>query len=133
MYRVLALTAVCALLSGALFAQVGLREEPKIEDGLFSISVADKIRRECNSISGRLFKAQREMRALADHAIALGYSEDQIRAYVNDPVEKTRMRVRRNGYLLDKGVVESRPETYCIVGRAEIEKSSKIGALLRAR
>lgn len=129
----LVINLMWAFLVGTASAQSDLRDEPVIENGLFSISVADKIRRECGSISGRLLKAQREMRALVDRAIALGYSEDQIRAYVNDTVEKTRMRARRNGYLSDKGVVETRPETYCIVGRAEIEKSSKIGALLRAR
>jgi hypothetical protein len=37
----------------------------------------------------------------------------------------------RARYLAEAGVQSGAPETYCLLGRAEIEKGSQIGALLR--
>ena len=133
MKNILKISLVGVLMAGGAAAKPSLRDVTVIEEGLFTITVADKIRRECGTIAGRLFKAQRKMREMADHAVSLGYTEAEIRAYVDSGTEKTRMRARRDAYLSSKGVVKSSPETYCAVGRSEIQKSSQIGGLLRAR
>lgn len=127
------LTVLTVLTAGVAQARPALQDVEKIENGLFAIAVADKIRRECDGISGRLFRARRVLRDLADHATGLGYSDAEIRTYVDSDVEKTRMRARRDAYLSDQGVVKSDPSTYCAVGRTEIQKSSDIGGLLRER
>jgi len=114
-------------------AKTSLRDVARVENGLFHIAVADKIRKECDAISGRVMKALGQMRALSDYALGLGYSEDEIRAYVKDEREKNRMSAKRDAYLRAKGVVQSDPETYCAAGRAEIQNATEIGALLRAR
>ena len=98
-----------------------------------TLSVANKIRRECDDIAGRLLKARGMMQDLYNHARKKGYSDDEIKAYMNADAEKSRMRSKRDAYLKAKGVVKSQPETYCAAGRAEIKQSSQIGALLRAK
>lgn len=119
--------------SSAVLAKPSLRTVSQVEDGLFEIAVADKIRKECGAISGKVLKALSQLRDLQDHAESLGYSSDEIKAYVDSDVEKARMKAKRDAYLIKQGVVQNDPRTYCAAGRAEIQKSSRIGALLRAR
>jgi hypothetical protein len=133
MRKLLILTLVSGLAAGSAAANTSLRNIPDIENGLFTISVADKIRRECGSISARIFKARSELQSLYNFARQRGYSEAEIDAYVNDDAEKKRMRAKRDAYLASKGVVKSQPKTYCAAGRTEIKNSTRIGALLRAR
>ncbi len=128
-----ALTLGAVLASGTAMAKPSLRDVAGIEDGLFAVSVADKIRRECDTISGRFIKARSVLLGLYETAREQGYSDDEIDAYVNAKSEKNRMRAKRDKYLAGQGVVKSDPTTYCAAGRAEIRKSSQIGALLRAR
>jgi len=132
-FGIIGFSIALAGLSGQVVAKQSLQYVPRVEIGLFEIAVADKIRRECRAISGRLLKARGELRGLYDHARGLGYSDGEIDAYVNSNVEKSRMRGKRDAYLAKQGVVKSQPETYCAAGRAEIQSSSRIGALLKAR
>lgn len=129
---IVALTLIASLSVPAL-AKPSLRDVSVVEGGLFTISVADKIRRECGSISGRIFKARGKLKAMYAKAREMGYSEAEIEQYVNADAEKKRMRAKRDAYLRTQGVVKSDPATYCAAGRAEIGKSSQIGALLKAR
>lgn len=132
--RGIALTTILALgLATQGAAKPSLREVDRVETGLFAIAVADKIRKECGTISGRMLRALGQMQDLADYAQSIGYSEAEIRAYVGSDAEKARMRSKRDAYLRTQGVVHSNPETYCAAGRAEIQQQSRIGALLRAR
>lgn len=131
--RVALISLLSMTLATASLANPSLREVPKVENGLFAIAVADKIRKECGSISGKVLKALSQLRDLSDHAESLGYSRDEIKAYVDSDTEKARMEAKRDAYLNKQGVVKSDPATYCAAGRAEIQKSSGIGALLRAR
>lgn len=129
----LVLALGCATATASTASAGSLRDVARIESGLFSIAVADKIRRSCDAISGRYFRARQLMLDLLDHARGEGFSDAEIDAYVTNPAEKNRMRAKRDVYLANQGVVKTAPETYCAAGRAEIEKSSQIGALLRAR
>lgn len=131
MRGLLILSLVSALAAGGAVAKPSLRDVEPVETGLFAIAVADKIRRECSAISGRLIRAHGEMRALYDLARSRGYSEAEIEAYVNAEAEKQRMRAKRDAYLAERGVVKSDPETYCAAGREEIRKATRIGVLLR--
>ena len=125
-----------AALSAAPMAVAGkpsLQSIEPVEAGLFTVAVADKIRRECGEISGRFLKARSVLSGLYDEARARGYSDAEIETYVTSDTQKSRMRAKRDAYLAGQGVVKSDPASYCAAGRAEIKKSSQIGALLRAR
>lgn len=133
MRNMLGLAAIIVMAVTAADARPSLRDVPKIENGLFSIAVADKIRSECGDISARMLRALSELKSLESHARGLGYTKDEIKSYIRSDAEKNRMRAKRDAYLATQGVVKTDPATYCAAGRAEIKNSSQIGALLKAR
>ena len=123
------------LMANASFATAlpPLREVKEIDDGLFAVAVADQIRKECPSISARMFRALSYINALENRARDLGYSEEEIKAYVESKAEKARMRARGEAYLKANGVSYAAPETFCALGKSEIAKATRIGQLLRAK
>lgn len=114
-------------------ARPALRDVPEIENTLFAVAIADAIRDRCDDISPRVLRALNTLRKIKAQANDLGYSDDEIRAYVESDTEKARMRAKGEKFLAQNGVSYDKPETFCTFGRAEIAKSSAIGVLLRAK
>ncbi|WP_104018779.1 DUF5333 domain-containing protein [Roseovarius nitratireducens] len=127
----LAALAVAAMVPAASAAS--LSQETDINTALFEIAVANEIRKECDSISPRIFTAIGRMNALKAEARRRGYSDADIDAYVNDKAEKQKMRARRNEYIRAQGAVPDDGPSLCALGESEIAKQSRIGALLVAR
>ena len=126
-----------ALLSAALVAGPGwakppLREVAVIDDALFDLGIADRIRKECPSIDARMFRAIGYVRDLQQQARDLGYSKSEIEAYTDSDAEKDRMRAKAKDFFAQRGGDTSEPQSYCALGREEIQKSSRIGSLLKA-
>ena len=63
----------------------------------------------------------------------LSNSDAEIDAYIDSDAEKARMRARGAAFFKAKGVDTSDPQSYCALGREEIQKSSRIGSLLKAK
>lgn len=130
---------LCAALLGAtltaapLAAKPPLREVPAIDDALFDLGIADKIRKNCPTISARMLRAVRYVYNLEQKARDLGYTEAEIEAYTDSDAEKDRMRARATSFFAERGVDTSDPQSYCALGLEEIQKSSRIGSLLRAK
>ncbi len=122
------LLTICA---GEATAKPALRDVPKIDNGLYTVGLANEIRRKCPDISGRIFKGISTLRALKAEATQLGYTDAEIEAHVSSDVEKDRLRARAKKYMKDQGFAQNR-KGYCALGRAEIEKKTAVGALLRA-
>ena len=80
-----------------------------------------------------MLRALNTLRKIKAQANDLGYSDDEIRAYVESDTEKARMRAKGEKFLAQNGVSYDKPETFCTFGRAEIAKSSAIGVLLRVK
>ena len=97
------------------------------------IAAADKIRRECSTISGRMFKAQRYAGVLRDVAQARGYSRAEIDAFLDSKAERAKVREQRNLDFESQGASNLDPQSLCVLGHAEIAKQSRIGHLLKAR
>lgn len=114
-------------------AKPPLRDVPEIENTLFVVAVANEVGKKCDSIRGRRLKGFNMLMRLRTQANKLGYSDAEIRAYVESDSEKDRMRAKGYKYLAANGVEPDAPETFCAFGRAEIANSSAIGALLKAR
>ena len=132
--RSMMLMALVALSLGAqpVAAKPPLREVAEIDDGLLWIGIADEIRKTCPDISARMVSAFTRLNELRNKALTLGYSADEIKAYVRSDAEKARMRQRGYAWLETKGVAVGDVQGYCALGREEIDRNSSIGSLLRA-
>jgi uncharacterized membrane protein len=130
---VLSVALAGAAVAGSASTKPGLPQENDINSGLLAVAVADKIRRECKSISGRFFRARAYMNGLKDIATERGYTKSEINAYVNDDAEQDRMRAKRNAYFKSKGASNLDPQSLCVLGREEIRRNSQIGSLLKAK
>ena len=62
----------------------------------------------------------------------LGYSRDEIKAYIDSDVEKDRLRARAAALFAARGFEGRDGASMCAFGREEIGKDSRIGTLLRA-
>ena len=130
----IAAVAFCAVaLPGAAVAKPSLRDVPQIENIIFAAAIAHEVSEYCHSINPRRMKALGMAWKLRSQANDLGYSDSEIRAYVESDSEKARVRAKGERYLKANGVDYGTPETFCVFGHAEIKKSSAIGALLRAK
>ncbi|PQO24529.1 hypothetical protein C2I36_02525 [Rhodobacteraceae bacterium WD3A24] len=122
---------------GAVAASHGtnaaLRADETVYNGLFAVAVADQIRTNCDVIGPRMFRAIGFLHSLESHARSQGFSQEEIDAFIDSEEEQERMRGHVMAYFEEHGVDEDAPETYCALGRAEIERGSQAGALLRAR
>ena len=127
------LSAVCvALTVGTASAQTPLNQETRINSTLIAGQVGDTIRKTCPSISARMFVVLGELNELEDYARDQGYSEAEVKAFLKDKTEKARIKAAAAAYLKQAGAVEGDVETYCTVGRAEIDKGTLAGSLLRS-
>ncbi len=113
-------------------AKPPLRDVKEIDNELYYIAIANEISEYCPSISGRRLKAIGVMWDLRSRANKLGYSDSEIRAYVDSDAEKDRMRAKGEAYLAQNGVSYENPNSFCTLGRKEIERNSAIGVYLRA-
>ena len=122
-----------ALSAGAVAAKHPIRDVKVIDNAVFHVAVADRIRKKCPDIAPRIVKALSLYRATRATAKAMGYTDAEIKAYGDSDAEKSRMRAKGEAYLKAQGVVASDPQSYCAVGRKEIQKASRIGSLLREK
>ena len=129
--RPLALGALC-LLPGALPAQElpPLSEVEVVTEGLIQTAIAYEIGEVCESIDGRKIAGIAFLWSLHSEARRLGYSREEIEAFVDDDAEKDRLEAIARERLAGMGAVEGSPDTYCEVGRAEIAAGTQVGRLL---
>ncbi|MEX0347844.1 MAG: DUF5333 domain-containing protein [Paracoccaceae bacterium] len=128
-----AVLAVALTLPTMSEAKPPLRDVAEIDNELYFIAIANEIDKYCDSISGRRLKAIGVIWDLKSKANALGYSDREIRAYVDSDTEKARMRRKGEAYLAQNGVSYDQPETFCVLGRNEIDRNSAVGVYLRAK
>ncbi|MDW4496889.1 DUF5333 domain-containing protein [Sulfitobacter sp. D35] len=131
--RALMMTMVALSLAATpLAAKPHLRDVAEIDDGLLWIGIANEIRKTCPDISARMVRAYSRIKGLESRALQLGYTEGEIQAYVRSDAEKERMKKRGYSWLKSKGVAVGDVQGYCALGKAEIDRNSSIGSLLRA-
>lgn len=141
MTHVFGFTFKSALIAGAVVLCAGmanaqpsvpLAEEPHINEQLMAAAVGDVIRNTCPNISARMVTVFFKAKELEKYARKAGYDEDEVKAFLKDKSEKARIKGKATDYMAANGVVDGDVESYCTLGRAEIEKDSLIGALLKA-
>ena len=122
-----------SLLATPLMAKPPLRDVAAIDDALFDLGIVDRIRKSCPTIHARMFRAIGYVRKLEKKARAMGYSQAEIDAYTDSEIEKNRLRAKAVTFFRARGVDTSDAQSYCALGLEEIQKSSRIGSLLRAK
>lgn len=128
----LALAGVAALAVPAA-ALEPLSSEKYINDRLIAARIADRIRRECPSIDGRLVYAYQQARALQRYALDKGYTKAQVEAFLDSKSDKQRIYAVAEDYVARNGVVKGNPESFCQLGRQEIANRTVTGSLLVAK
>ena len=124
--------AVTALAAPAA-ALEPLSQEKYINDRLIAARIADRIRRTCPTIDGRMLYAYGEARKLQGYARKQGYSKAQIDAFLDSKPDKKRIYAVAEDYLARNGANKNDPESFCKIGRAEMQKNTIIGSLLVAK
>lgn len=110
-----------------------LAADATLWQGLFSLAVADEIRKNCDTMEARTLRATSFVYDLYSRARGYGYSRQEIRAFQTADSTEARMRAEVGAYFSEHGVRDGAPETYCALGHAEIAAGSQAGNLLRAR
>ncbi|WP_296424939.1 DUF5333 domain-containing protein [Yoonia sp.] len=128
---VAALSLAGIALAGSLSAQTALKDVPYVRDGLIDVGMAIEISDKCSSIRARTFRGIGFLQSLKNHASALGYSDAEIEAYVDDGAEKRRLEAIAREKLAALGAVANDESSYCAVGRAQIAQGTQVGRLLR--
>lgn len=120
-----------AVLAGATAANPEIGQIEMISEGLINTAIAYEIDRVCDSIEPRTIEGINFLWSLKEHASELGYTDAEIRSFVDNEEEKARLEAIARQRLRDMGAVEGQPETYCEVGRAEMAGRTEIGRFLR--
>lgn len=135
--RMISTLTTAAALSLALAypvsAKAALRDVPEIDDNMLWVAMAIEISDKCDDIKPRTLRGLLFLNRLKDRAKAMGYSEEEITAYVKSKDEKARMRERGEAYMKSKGLNPADIGDLCTLGHAEIASSSQIGVLLKAK
>ena len=109
-----------------------LEDNPRIQHEFLSAAVGDAIRKNCPTISTRLFRVWSRFTQLKNYAITLGYTSDDFNQMRQSPEARARLKTMRDAYLRKHGVKEHDNDSYCRLGHEEIEKNSLTGWILRA-
>ncbi len=131
-----ALTAAAIALSALAQPAAALEplsQEKYVNDRLIAARIADRIRKTCPTINARIFYAYGEARKLQGYARKQGYSDAQIDAFLDSKTEKKRIYAVAEDYLTRNGAKKDDPESFCRIGRAEMQKNTIIGSLLVAK
>ena len=130
--RLLTAILIAALsVGGVASAKPPLREVAEIDDALMHVAIADAIRKSCDSINARLIRAYSELNRLKSIARDLGYTDDEVEAYVTSKAEKTRMKDKAEQFLQANGVRPDDIPALCRFGQEQIQAQTLIGQLLR--
>jgi hypothetical protein len=127
----LATLATFAITSAAL-AKVPLPQETHINDELRAGAAGDILRQTCPSLSARMFVVWGRLYDLRDYALAQGYNEPEVKAFLDDAAQKKRVKAEAMAYLAKAGAKPGDAESYCKVGREEIARKTPLGQLIRS-
>ena len=108
-----------------------LKDVAEIRDGIIAAGMAIEIGDKCDSISVRMLRGALFLNSLKSRAEDLGYSRAEIDAYVDDRAEKSRLEGIARERLAELGAVTGQGDTYCTVGRSEMDAQTAVGRLLR--
>ena len=108
-----------------------LREVKEIDQNMLWAGLAIEVADECPTIDVKKMKGLSFLWGLKSKASALGYSDDEIRAYVDSDAEEARIRDLGTAYIRASGFDPTTSEGLCAFGASEIARGSIIGSFLK--
>lgn len=123
----IALMLMLAIPLDAAKARTPLQEDATIENGLVLVAVGKMMRDQCEEISPRYVRAYSFAKSLESRARGLGYTRDEIDAYLKSRSDKDRVKAKARQWIAAKG------GEVCEVARAEIASETTLGRLLRLK
>ena len=128
-------TIIAAATSAALgsSAQAGLGDEPSITEGLIAVGMALEISETCDAIDARKVRGFTTLMNLKGRAQALGYSDAEIDAYIDDDAERARLEGIARERLAAAGAAPGDEAGHCAAGRRAVATGGAVGRLLRVR
>ncbi|MFU8897297.1 DUF5333 domain-containing protein [Roseinatronobacter thiooxidans] len=111
-----------------------LRNTPEIYNGLFTAALIKHVVDTCPAVSppGRLSRVTYFL-SLYNRARNLGFSREQIEAFVEDKQEQARLEGIVKAHLQREGVTPDDESSVCAFARAQIAERSALGRQLRER
>ena len=108
-----------------------LRDIPGVTEGLLTVELGNVIRKRCPEISARFFAGVAFMFEIKGLASAAGYSDAEIRAFVEDRAEEGRIKALADAWLARRGASRGDAASLCRVGAEEIDARTQLGVLLQ--
>lgn len=126
------LSGVSALMisAGGLSAQQRIMDVPELVDPLVEARAADVIRKACPDYSVNMIAAMSEARALKKKAIAMGYPEDTVMAFIKDDANKKEIYNRASATVSDLGGTKGDKDSMCKAGDALVAKGGVASRLI---
>ena len=103
---ILAVTTLLAATPAAALAP--LHKNPTVVNGFYNIGLADEVRRNCDQIDARMFRAFSYIKSIERFARDAGYTAEEIDQFVDNKSEKEKLR-RESGLIWRKGVRHQKP------------------------
>lgn len=126
------LAAAALTLTGSMaVAKPPLGQQTQITEGLINVAIAYEISEVCPSIKARLLAGIGRLNGLRGKARSLGYTNDEIDAFVGNDAEQDRLEGIARARLQALGARRGDVNAHCRVGRDQIAKRTAIGTLLR--
>ena len=131
--RITTLTLIGLMVATPIMAtaKTSLWDVPAVDKGLMQIGIAHGVRKNCDAITAHKLNGISYVWNLVGHARDAGYSMKETRAFIDDDIEKEVLRKRVVTYLKAKGLNPDKSNALCEFGKAEINKKSQVGVLLR--
>ncbi|WP_460274576.1 DUF5333 domain-containing protein [Celeribacter sp. ULVN23_4] len=109
-----------------------LREVKEIDQNMLWAALAVEVSDECPTIEVKKIKGLSFLWGLKNKASSMGYSDDEIRAYVESDKEEARIRKLGEEVIRHAGFDPKTEQGLCGFGEAEIAKGSIVGSFLRS-
>ena len=121
-------------LAAPAFAETStpLPEEAHINEQLIAAQAGEILRNTCPTIVARMFVVWDKAFMLRQYAIDKGYNEDEVRAFLKDPLQKARVLKAAQDYLSQAGAKPDDVPSYCAAGVAEIARGTLLGQIIRS-
>lgn len=131
----LGIISMCALLVGLPVHAAkanSLRDHEGVTIGLITAGIVTEIDDNCPTVGVRKLRGLMYLRSLYTMAQDAGFSHDEIEAYVDDKEEEARLRKHVDVWLANRNAKPGDAESYCAIGRDQIDRGTQVGVLLKA-